>query len=375
VSGKGDLAGHAFISYVREDESEVNQLQRTLETAGIRVWRDTEELWPGEDWRAKIRHAITDNALVFIACFSRRSLDRKVSYQNEELTVAIDQLRLRRPDTPWLIPVRFDSCDIPDLDIGGGRTLASLQRADLFGDRWDGGAARLVTTVLRMLGEHAAMRVAIAEHSGLFRRGLVLLLKESGAQITASTSSGAELLAAIRTSPPDAVILDTCMHPTFTDEGIRAAAEIRGAYPEMGILVLSAHAKARYATQLMDTVSDGVGYMMKDDVPDADALMDCLARVAAGETLMDAVIIRDLLRRKRKPGSIDMLNEREHAVLTQMAEGRSNFGIARHLLMSPRSVESYVTSVFAKLGFDRTDTDNNRVRAVLAFLRSAEVDS
>jgi len=112
-------------------------------------------LWPGEDWRTKIRSAITDNALVFIACFSHACLARGRSYQNEELTLAIEQLRLRRPDDPWLIPVRFDECNIPDRDIGGGRTLASIQRADLLGDHFNDGAARLVAAVLRILGEHS----------------------------------------------------------------------------------------------------------------------------------------------------------------------------------------------------------------------------
>jgi hypothetical protein len=129
----GELAGHAFISYVREDSGEVDDLQGALEAAGVRVWRDTSDLWPGEDWRARIRDAITDSAFVFIACFSRRSVARKKSYQNEELALAVDQLRLRPPDVPWLIPVRFDDCTIPDHAIGGGRTLALIQRAALPG--------------------------------------------------------------------------------------------------------------------------------------------------------------------------------------------------------------------------------------------------
>jgi hypothetical protein len=147
-----DIAGHVFISYVREDSHRVDRLQRTLQAAGIPVWRDTADLWPGEDWRAEIRRAITDNALVFIACFSHASLARGRSYQNEELTLAIEQLRLRRPDDPWLIPVRFDECEIPDRDIGGGRTLTSIQHADLFGDRSDESATRLVVAIRRILG-------------------------------------------------------------------------------------------------------------------------------------------------------------------------------------------------------------------------------
>lgn len=144
--------GHAFISYVREDSHEVDKLQRTLEAAGVSVWRDTADLWPGENWRMKIRRAITDDALAFIACFSSRSVARRKSYQNEELVLAIEQLRQRRPDDIWLIPVRLDDCDIPDLDLGGGRTLGSIQRVDLFGDKREIGIVRLLTAVLRILG-------------------------------------------------------------------------------------------------------------------------------------------------------------------------------------------------------------------------------
>jgi hypothetical protein len=146
-------AGHVFISYVREDSHRVDKLQEVLEAREVPVWRDTTHLWPGENWRTKIRREITDNALVFIACFSQTSLARGKSYQNEELTLAIEQLRLRPVDEPWLIPVRFDECEIPDLDIGGGRTLTSIQRADLFGDRLDESTARLVEAVLRILGQ------------------------------------------------------------------------------------------------------------------------------------------------------------------------------------------------------------------------------
>jgi hypothetical protein len=140
----GAPVGHAFISYVHVDSAQVDRLQRILQAVGVPVWRDTADLWPGEDWRVKIRRAITENALVFIVCFSRAAIARGRSYQNEELALAIEQLRLRRPDDPWLIPVRFDECDIPDRDIGSGRTLTSIQRADLFGDSFDEGASRLV---------------------------------------------------------------------------------------------------------------------------------------------------------------------------------------------------------------------------------------
>jgi len=215
------------------------------------------------------------------------------------------------------------------------------------------------------------MRVAIAEDSGLFRSSLALLLGVSGAQVTASAASGTELLAAVRADQPDAVIVDIRMPPSFTDEGIRTAAELRGLCPQLGIVVLSTYAETRYASQLLETVSAGVGYLLKDNVTDVRALMDSLARVAAGETVLDPAIVRRLLDRNRKPGKVDTLNERERAVLRHMAEGRSNLGIAKELYLSPRTVETHVTSVFTKLGLDQIDTENNRVRAVLAFLRSA----
>jgi DNA-binding NarL/FixJ family response regulator len=215
------------------------------------------------------------------------------------------------------------------------------------------------------------VRIAIAEDSGLFRSSLALLLRSLGAEVTASVASGAELLAVIRASPPEAVILDIRMPPTFTDEGIRAAREIRGLHPDMGILVLSTYAESGYASQLLETVRSGVGYLLKDNVTDADALMESLARVAAGETVVDPAIVRRLLGRKRNPSVLDTLNDRELEVLGHMAEGRSNLGIAKELFLSARTVEAHVTSVFTKLGLVPIDTENNRVRAVLAFLRSA----
>ena len=218
------------------------------------------------------------------------------------------------------------------------------------------------------------MRVAIAEDSGLFRSSLALLLNSLGAEVTASVASGTELLAVIRPSPPEAVILDIRMPPSFTDEGIQAAQEIRRQYPETGILILSTYAESGYASQLLDTVRSGVGYLLKDNVTDIDALMESLARVAAGETVIDPAIVRQLLSRKREPGGLDTLNERETDVLRLMAEGRSNLGIARALFLSVRTIEAHVTSVFTKLGLTSNDLENNRVRAVLAYLRLGSQD-
>jgi len=218
------------------------------------------------------------------------------------------------------------------------------------------------------------VRVAIADDSGLFRSSLALLLQASGAEVTASVSSGTELIVVVRSQPPDAVILDIQMPPTFTDEGIRTAAQLRQAYPGLGILVLSTYAETTYASQLLEAVDSGVGYLLKDKVTDIDALMDGLARVSAGEQVIDHSIVMRLLTRNRKSTRLDTLNERERAVLRLMAEGRSNLGIANVLFLSPRTVENHVTGVFAKLDLDYCDTDNNRVRAVLTFLRSSGTD-
>ena len=143
---------HAFISYVREDRRRVDRLQELLEARGIPVWRDTAQLWPGENWRAKIQGAIADDSLAFIACFSNNSEMRVKSYQRDELLLAIEQLRLRSLNTPYLLPVRFDDCPIPDFDIGAGRTLNSLQRADLFGKGRSANVEQLIQSIQRIVG-------------------------------------------------------------------------------------------------------------------------------------------------------------------------------------------------------------------------------
>ncbi len=149
--------GHAFISYVRDDIDEVDRMEAAFRASGIPIWRDTAELWPGDDWRSKIKQAIAEDALVVIACFSNKGAARTASYQNEELNLAIEQMRLRRPNVPWLIPVRFDECDIPDLAIGGGRTLRSIHWANLFGVHYAKDITRLVEAVRRLFSERPSM--------------------------------------------------------------------------------------------------------------------------------------------------------------------------------------------------------------------------
>lgn len=162
--------GHAFVSYVHEDRKRVDRLQAILEAAGIAVWRDTANLWPGQDWKLEIRNAITTGSLAFIACFSENSQAREKSYQREELILAVEQMRLRAPGQPWLIPVRFAECDLPDADLGLGRTLDSLQRIDLLDESWERGAARLVATVLRILRIPTTRREAVVSSRGSLAR-------------------------------------------------------------------------------------------------------------------------------------------------------------------------------------------------------------
>lgn len=150
-----ETEGHAFICYVREDGEQVARLTELLTNAGIPVWRDTENLWPGEDWRQKIREAITDGAFAFIPVFSSRSVSRGTSGQHEELYLAAEEMRKRPPGAVWMLPVRFDECELPKLDLGGGRYLDAIQRTDLFGDAAERQAERLVEAVRRIFAAPA----------------------------------------------------------------------------------------------------------------------------------------------------------------------------------------------------------------------------
>ncbi len=150
-AGEDGPGGQVFISYASQDAANADRLQQLLEGAGLRVWRDTANLWPGQDWRMQIRRAITKDTLIFLACFSKASLALVKSRQNEEINLALDELRQRRPEVPWLIPVRFDDCKIPDWDLGGARTLTSLYHVDLFDDQDDLKAQRLISGIKHLL--------------------------------------------------------------------------------------------------------------------------------------------------------------------------------------------------------------------------------
>jgi DNA-binding NarL/FixJ family response regulator len=212
------------------------------------------------------------------------------------------------------------------------------------------------------------MRVVIAEDAAMMREGLIRLLADRGHQVCAAVADGEALLAAVAEHRPDVAVVDIRMPPTHTDEGLRAAIDIRRDHPATGVLVFSQYIEPRYAARLLDGGAAKTGYLLKDRVADVAEFTDALARVAAGGTALDPEVVGQLLRAGR-PG-LDTLTLRERDVLVLMAEGRSNAGIAASLSISTGSVEKHVAGIFAKLGLPPSHGDNRRVLAVLHYLRS-----
>lgn len=213
------------------------------------------------------------------------------------------------------------------------------------------------------------MRVVICDDSALFRRGLAMLLTDVGVEVAGETAGVEQLHTAVAADPPDAVVLDIRMPPTFTDEGLAAAARLRAVHPGLGVLVLSTYAETAYAVRLLE-LGAGVGYLLKDRVDDAGAVRDALQRVVSGETVVDADIVVRLLARRRHTDLLDRLTVREREVLAQMAEGRSNAAIARHLRLAEKTVESHIATLLTKLQLEPAADDNRRVLAVLTWLRT-----
>ena len=216
------------------------------------------------------------------------------------------------------------------------------------------------------------MRVVIAEDSVLLRDGLVRLLAEDGHEVVAVAGDAAELVAAVEHERPDAVVADVRMPPTHTDEGIRAAVELRQRHPGLPVLVLSQYVEERYASELFaGGTAGGVGYLLKDRVTDVRAFLDALRRVAEGESVVDGEVVAQLVARSREASPLDELSPREREVLALMAEGLSNAAIAQRLVITERAVEKHVRSIFQKLRLPPDETGNRRVIAVLRFLESA----
>jgi DNA-binding NarL/FixJ family response regulator len=214
------------------------------------------------------------------------------------------------------------------------------------------------------------VHVLIAEDSVLLRDGLVRMLSDHGHEVVAAVQDAAELMTLVQRERPDIAILDVRMPPTHTDEGIRAALELRSRWPELAVLVLSQYVEENYASELLSGDLGGVAYVLKDRVTNVGEFIDTIDRVAAGGTVIDPEVVAQLLARTRQREPLSDLSPRERQVLELMAEGRSNGAIASTLVITQRAVEKHVKSIFQKLRLPMADTDHRRVLAVLRFLEA-----
>jgi DNA-binding NarL/FixJ family response regulator len=213
------------------------------------------------------------------------------------------------------------------------------------------------------------VRVVILEDSVLLKEGIVRLLAGYGHETVSQLETTDGFIEAVVEHDPDLVIADVRLPPTFTDEGVQAAIALRAERPTQPILILSQYVEERYASELLGGDASGLGYLLKERVADVNEFIDACARVAEGGTVLDPDVVAQLLaRRRREP--LDTLTVREREVLSLMAEGNSNVGIARKLVISEGAVEKHISSVFAKLGLAATETEHRRVLAVLQYLRA-----
>jgi DNA-binding NarL/FixJ family response regulator len=214
-----------------------------------------------------------------------------------------------------------------------------------------------------------AIRVVIAEDSAMLRNGLVHLLADEGFAVIRAVGDAAGLKQAIADDPPDVAVVDVRMPPTFTDEGLRAAIELRRQHhPGVGILVFSQYIETRYAADLLAGGAAGIGYLLKDRVAEVSDFMDALVRVASGGTALDPEVVTQLIGASRHSDVLVRLTGREREVLGLMAEGRTNSAIAAVLIISESAVEKHVANIFAKLDLPATSTNHRRVLAVLRYL-------
>jgi DNA-binding NarL/FixJ family response regulator/class 3 adenylate cyclase len=223
---------------------------------------------------------------------------------------------------------------------------------------------------LRNAREHgAAMRVVLADDSVLLREGIARLLDDTGMEVVAQSGTAEDLLRHVAMHKPDVAIVDIRMPPTQTDEGLRAAQQIRERFPGVGVLVLSQYVEPGYALELLAESAEGVGYLLKDRVSDIEEFAGAVRRVAEGGSALDPSVVQTLVGRRRKADPLEDLTPREREVLELMAEGRSNQAIAERLFITLRAVEKHVTSIFTKLRLPATAEDHRRVLAVLTYLR------
>jgi DNA-binding NarL/FixJ family response regulator len=214
------------------------------------------------------------------------------------------------------------------------------------------------------------LTVAIAEDSVLLREGVSRILGDAGLDVVAAYDNAEALLMRVRSLPPDIVILDIRLPPTHSDEGMRAALEIRRRHPGVAVLVLSQYVELGLAMQLLSESAEKVGYLLKDRISDVGDFVDAVRRVANGGSAIDPKIVSTLLQRRRNDDPLARLTPREREVLELMAAGTSNQGVADKLVITLRAVEKYVSSVFDKLGLPTTRSESRRVLAVLLYLRS-----
>ena len=214
------------------------------------------------------------------------------------------------------------------------------------------------------------MRVVIAEDSVLLREGLERLLRVSGLDVVGSCETAEDLLLKVRSFSPDVAIVDIRLPPTHSDEGLRAALEIRAQHPSVGVLVLSQYVEPVYTAELLESGEGGIGYLLKDRISDVKEFIGAVRRVAGGGSAIDPIIVSTLLSKHRSDDPLEDLTPREREVLELMAEGRSNQGIADKLVITLRAVEKYVSSIFGKLGLPSSGSESRRVLAVLLYLRA-----
>jgi DNA-binding NarL/FixJ family response regulator len=215
------------------------------------------------------------------------------------------------------------------------------------------------------------MRVVIADDAMLLREGTARLLEDKGIEVLAKVGDAPGLLDAVDRDQPDVAIIDIRMPPTFTDEGLIAAEQIRSVHPDVGVLILSQYLESTYALRLVEELPERSGYLLKERVSDIGALVDGLKRIVDGECVIDPTIVAKLVRRPRDPDPLAELTEREREVLALIAEGRSNHAISERLFLSPKTVETHISQILGKLGLEGTPDDHRRVLAVLTYLRHA----
>ena len=214
------------------------------------------------------------------------------------------------------------------------------------------------------------MRVVVGEDSVLMREGIVRVLDDAGFEVVAQAGDAEELMRKVSAHKPDVAVVDIRMPPTETDDGLRAAIEIRRRLPETGVMVLSQYLDEGYALALVGDSAEGTGYLLKDRVGDVDRFADSVRRVGEGGSALDPEVVLQMLGRRRRDDGLVALTERDREVLALMAEGRSNQAIAQQLVLTERAVEKHVTNIFDKLGLAPAREDHRRVLAVLTFLRS-----